>query len=113
MEFYSNWLRLITLCENVTLFWSCGPDCFRQTKTQKAYAHLIIERKTTKLQIGPMKDVRGVAGTRFRTDGRVERRTNGKGKIRTVEGHFCSSPPPTSGDNKRLITTDHEHVILV
>ena len=27
MEFCSNWLRLITLCENVTLFWSCGPDC--------------------------------------------------------------------------------------
>ena len=23
---YSNWLRLITLCENITLFWSCGPD---------------------------------------------------------------------------------------
>ena len=27
MEFCSNWLRLIKLCENVTLFWSCGPDC--------------------------------------------------------------------------------------
>ena len=25
-EFCSNWLRLITLCENITLFWSCGPD---------------------------------------------------------------------------------------
>ena len=27
LEFCSNWLRLITLCENITLFWSCGPDC--------------------------------------------------------------------------------------
>ena len=26
LEFYSNWLRLITLCENITLSWSCGPD---------------------------------------------------------------------------------------
>ena len=29
LEFYSNWLRLITLCENITLFWPCGPDCTR------------------------------------------------------------------------------------
>ena len=27
LEFFSNWLRLITLWENVTIFWSCGPDC--------------------------------------------------------------------------------------
>ena len=27
LEFCSNWLRLITLCENITLFWTCGPDC--------------------------------------------------------------------------------------
>ena len=26
LEFSSNWLRLITLCENITLFWSSGPD---------------------------------------------------------------------------------------
>ena len=26
MEFSGNWLRLITLCENITHFWSCGPD---------------------------------------------------------------------------------------
>ena len=26
MEFCSNWLRLITLCKNVTLFWCCGTD---------------------------------------------------------------------------------------
>ena len=26
-EFCSNWLRLITLCKNITFFWSCGPDC--------------------------------------------------------------------------------------
>ena len=29
LEFCRNWLRLITLCENITLFWSCGPDCIR------------------------------------------------------------------------------------
>ena len=29
LEFCSNWLRLITLCENVTLFWSCGTDCLQ------------------------------------------------------------------------------------
>ena len=22
-----NWLRLIMLCENITRFWPCGPDC--------------------------------------------------------------------------------------
>ena len=27
-ELYKNWLRMITLRENITLFWSCGPDCF-------------------------------------------------------------------------------------
>ena len=26
-EFCSNWLRLIMLCENITLFWSCRPGC--------------------------------------------------------------------------------------
>ena len=26
LEFCSNWMRLITLCENITLFWSSGPD---------------------------------------------------------------------------------------
>ena len=31
LEFCSNWLRLITLCKNVTLFWSCGPDWTCQT----------------------------------------------------------------------------------
>ena len=45
-----------------------------------------------------MKDVGGVAGTRFRTDGRTEGRTD----TRTDEGHFYSPPPPTSGDNKAL-----------
>ena len=24
LDFFSNWLRLITLCENITLFWSCS-----------------------------------------------------------------------------------------
>ena len=32
-ECCSNWLRLITLCENITLNWSCGPDCIRLTCT--------------------------------------------------------------------------------
>ena len=27
MEFCSNWLRMITLCENIIHFLSCGPDC--------------------------------------------------------------------------------------
>ena len=29
LDFYNNWLSLIhvTLCENITLLWSCGPDC--------------------------------------------------------------------------------------
>ena len=27
LEFFSNWLRLITLSKNITLFWSCGSDC--------------------------------------------------------------------------------------
>ena len=27
LEFCSNWLRLITLCENITLFRSSGPNC--------------------------------------------------------------------------------------
>ena len=26
-DFFSNWLRLITLCENITFSLSCGPDC--------------------------------------------------------------------------------------
>ena len=33
LEFFSNWLRLITLCKNVTLFWSCGPDCIGTYKS--------------------------------------------------------------------------------
>ena len=27
LEFCGNWSGLITLCKNITLFWSCGPDC--------------------------------------------------------------------------------------
>ena len=26
LEVFSNWLRLITLCENFTVFWASGPD---------------------------------------------------------------------------------------
>ena len=26
LQFFSNWLRLITLCENIKLFWSSVPD---------------------------------------------------------------------------------------
>ena len=29
LEICSNWLRLITLCENITLFWGSGPDCVK------------------------------------------------------------------------------------
>ena len=31
LEFWSNWLRLITLCENFTVFWGSCPDCFEET----------------------------------------------------------------------------------
>ena len=27
LEFWSDWLRLITLCENFAVFWVSGPDC--------------------------------------------------------------------------------------
>ena len=32
LELCSIWLRLITLCENITLFWSCGLDCTKSIK---------------------------------------------------------------------------------
>ena len=49
-------------------------------KNQKPYAHLhMIRRQSIKFQISPMKDVRGVAGTRSdgRKDGRNVGRTDG------------------------------------
>ena len=49
-----------------------------QIKIPKAYAHLhIIGRKSTKFQVNPMKDVGGVAETKYlgRTDGRADGRT--------------------------------------
>ena len=27
LELWSNWLRLITLCKNFTVFWGSVPDC--------------------------------------------------------------------------------------
>ena len=32
--FCSNWLRLITVCENIALFWSCGPDCGGESQSK-------------------------------------------------------------------------------
>ena len=72
-----------------------------QIKIPKPNAHLhIIERKSTKFQVNPMKDVGGVVETRSlgRTAGRTDGRTNGIMHTWTDEGHFYSPPPPTSGD---------------
>ena len=54
---------------------SKGHNFFKngQNKNQKPYAHLHMIRQSIKFQISPMKDVRGVAGTR--SDGRKEGRT--------------------------------------
>ena len=52
-----------------------------QIKILKPHAYLhIIERKSTKFQVNPMKDVRGVAETRSlgRTDGRSDGRKGGQ-----------------------------------
>ena len=37
MLYCSNKLGLITLCENVKLFWSCGPDCLEKVKILGVY----------------------------------------------------------------------------
>ena len=47
-----------------------------------------------------MKDVSGVAGTRFREDGRMDERTH----TETGEGHFYSLPPPASDDKKNNLS---------
>ena len=61
-----------------------------QIKIPKPNAHFpIIGRKSTKFQINPIKDVRGVAETRSRTDGRMDGRNN----AHMVKGHFYSPPP--------------------
>ena len=44
LEFCSNWLRLITLCKNVTLFWSCGPDYIVFPPSSNCMYHLIFPR---------------------------------------------------------------------
>ena len=58
-------------------------------KILKPHAHLhIIVRKSTKVQVNPMKDVGGVAETRSlgRTAGRPDGRTDGITPTRTDEG---------------------------
>ena len=36
LKFLSNWLSLITLCKNVTVFWGSGPHCsFSATESNK------------------------------------------------------------------------------
>ena len=73
-------------------------------KILKPHAHLhIIARKSTKFQVNPMKDVRGVAETRSlgRTAGRTEGQTDGRNNAHTDgRGHFYSPPPPMSGDKE-------------
>ena len=53
LEFCSNWLRLITQCENITLFWSFGAGCImpclRQVR-QTAYIHSLNNIVTTWVQ---------------------------------------------------------------
>ena len=77
-----------------------------QIKILKPHAHLhIIGRKSTKFQVNPMNDIGGVVETSSlglpagRTAGRTDRRMDGIMHTRTDEGHFYSTPPPTSGDN--------------
>ena len=49
LEFWSNWLRLITLCENCTVFWGSSPDCI-ETRTNifleyvRKYRHFMSHR---------------------------------------------------------------------
>ena len=74
-------------------------------KILKPHAHLhIAERKSTKLQMNPIKDVGGVAETKSlgRTDGWMDSRMDGITHIRKGEGHFYSPPPPMSGDEKEV-----------
>ena len=37
LEFFSYWLRPITLCKNITLFWCCGPDCIMDNRECKIH----------------------------------------------------------------------------
>ena len=58
-----------------------------RNKNEKPHAHLhTIRSRSTKFQINPMKDVGGVAGTRFRTDRRKDERMH----TRTDKCHFYS-----------------------
>ena len=51
-----------------------------RNKNQKPHAYLhMIRRQSIKFQISPMKDVRGVAGTRL--DGRKDGMTDGRGSF--------------------------------
>ena len=59
-------------------------DLVLSYKNQKPHAHLhMIRRRSIKFQISPMKDVRGVAGTRSdgRTEGRTDGRTHGRTRV--------------------------------
>ena len=78
-----------------------GRGSFSRIKILKPHARLhIIGRKSTKCQVNPMKDVRGVAETSSlgRTAGRTDARNNTH--TWTDEGNFYSPPESTSGDNK-------------
>ena len=59
---------------------------------------------STKFQVNLMKDVGGVAKTRYQTDGQTNGRMDGwMDRImhtQTDEGHFYSPPLPTSGKKK-------------
>ena len=66
----------------------------KMNKNQKPHAYLhIIRKQYTKFQINPTKDVEGVAGTRFRMEGRKDgRRKDGCMHIQADEDHFYSPP---------------------
>ena len=54
LEFCSNWLRLITLSKNVTVFWSCGPD-FKGALTNIAINPMTKGEKT--VVISPLRSM--------------------------------------------------------
>ena len=72
------------------------PSKMAKTKI-KNHMHIFISSDDN-LQNSKLKNVGGVAWTRFRTDGRVD----GWTPTRTDESHFYSPPSPTSGDDNKL-----------
>ena len=64
-----------------------------QNKNQKPHAHLhMITRQSIKFQISPMKDLRGVAGTRSdrKTDGMMDGQNDGRTDKRMLNLHIIA-----------------------